>query len=36
MELGARLGAEKLNEYIKKLGFGSITGIDLPVKQKVL
>ena len=30
MELGARLGAEKLNEYIKKLGFGSITGIDLP------
>ena len=30
MELGARLGAEMLNEYIKKLGFGSITGIDLP------
>lgn len=30
MELGARLGAEKLNEYIKKLGFGTITGIDLP------
>ena len=30
MELGGRLGAEKLNEYIKKLGFGSITGIDLP------
>ena len=30
MELGARLGAEKLNEYIKKLGFGNITGIDLP------
>ena len=30
MELGERLGAEKLNEYIKKLGFGSITGIDLP------
>lgn len=30
MELGARLGAEKLNEYIEKLGFGSITGIDLP------
>ena len=27
MELGARLGAEKLNEYIKKLGFGSITGL---------
>ena len=30
MELGARLCAEKLNEYIKKLGFGSITEIDLP------
>ena len=30
MELVARLGAEKLNEYIKKLGFGNITGIDLP------
>lgn len=30
MELGARLGAEKLNEYIEKLGFGNLTGIDLP------
>ncbi|MCQ2969116.1 MAG: stage V sporulation protein D [Clostridium sp.] len=30
MELGARLGVEKLNKYIEKLGFGSITGIDLP------
>lgn len=30
MELGERLGAEKLNEYIEKLGFGNLTGIDLP------
>lgn len=30
IELGERLGIEKLNEYIYKLGFGKLTGIDLP------
>ncbi|MGL4761556.1 MAG: stage V sporulation protein D [Sarcina sp.] len=30
MTLGQRLGAEKLTEYIKKFGFGSKSGIDLP------
>lgn len=30
MILGERLGAENLNEYIKKFGFGQKTGIDLP------
>ncbi|MCF0147707.1 MAG: stage V sporulation protein D [Clostridium sp.] len=30
MELGARLGSEKLKEYIDKFGFGEITNIDLP------
>ncbi|ELC8371955.1 stage V sporulation protein D [Clostridium perfringens] len=30
MEMGAKLGAEKLNEYIKLFGFGKQTGIDLP------
>lgn len=30
MEMGAKLGAEKLNEYIKLLGFGTQSGIDLP------
>lgn len=30
MILGDRLGAEKLNEYIHKFGFGSKTGVDLP------
>lgn len=30
MMLGERLGKEKLNEYIRKLGFGRVTGIDLP------
>lgn len=30
MELGARLGSEKLKEYIDKFGFGKITNIDLP------
>ena len=30
MKLGEKIGKETLNEYIKKLGFGKITGIDLP------
>lgn len=30
MEIGQRLGIDKLNEYIYKLGFGKTTGIDLP------
>ena len=30
MALGEKLGKVKLNEYIKKLGFGKETGIDLP------
>jgi len=30
MEVGARLGSEKLKEYIDKFGFGMATKIDLP------
>lgn len=30
MELGKRLGAEKLNKYIYQFGFGTKTGVDLP------
>lgn len=30
MEMCAKLGAEKLNEYIKLFGFGTQSGIDLP------
>lgn len=30
MELGARLGSEKLKEYIDKFGLGQVTKIDLP------
>lgn len=30
MEVGSRLGAEKLNQYIKAFGFGKVSGIDLP------
>ena len=30
MQLGEKLGKEKLCEYIKKFGFGSKSGIDLP------
>lgn len=30
MEVGSRLGSAKLKEYIDKLGFGQITGVDLP------
>jgi len=29
-EVGKALGKEKLNEYIKKAGFGQLTGVDLP------
>ena len=34
MELGERLGAAGLNEYINKFGFGQKTGIDLPGEAK--
>ncbi|MCF0149030.1 MAG: stage V sporulation protein D [Clostridium sp.] len=34
MEIGKRIGKEKLNEYIKKLGFGNVSGIDLPGEAK--
>lgn len=30
MDLGRRLGAENLNKYIQRFGFGKKTGIDLP------
>lgn len=30
MEVGAKLGSEKMNEYIQKYGFGQATNIDLP------
>ncbi|MDZ5252807.1 stage V sporulation protein D [Clostridium sp. LIBA-8841] len=30
MDIGEKLGKEKLNEYIQKFGFGKATGIDLP------
>lgn len=30
MEMGEKLGAEKLNEYIKLFGFGTQSGVDLP------
>ena len=34
MEIGKRIGKEKLNEYIKKLGFGQVSGVDLPGEAK--
>lgn len=34
MEIGRKIGKEKLNEYIKKLGFGKVSGIDLPGEAK--
>ncbi|WP_300381795.1 stage V sporulation protein D [Clostridium sp.] len=34
MEIGKRIGREKLNEYIKKMGFGKVSGIDLPGEAK--
>lgn len=30
MELGEKIGKEKLYEYIKKFGFGELSGVDLP------
>ena len=30
MKLGEKIGKEKLNEYITKLGFGQVSGVDLP------
>ncbi len=34
MEIGKRIGKEGLNDYIKKLGFGQVSGIDLPGEAK--
>lgn len=34
MELGERLGKEKLCEYIEKFGFGKVSGVDLPGEAK--
>jgi len=34
MELGKKLGREKLNEYIAKMGFGKVSGVDLPGEAK--
>ena len=34
MKLGEKIGAEKLVEYIKKFGFGQVSGIDLPGEAK--
>ena len=34
IELSRSLGKEKLNEYIKKFGFGKKTGVDLPGEAK--
>ena len=34
MEIGKRIGKEKLNDYIKKLGFGKVSGVDLPGEAK--
>ena len=34
MEIGARIGGDKLTEWIKKMGFGTVSGIDLPGEAK--
>lgn len=34
MELGKRIGKEKLYEYIKKFGLGQVSGVDLPGEAK--
>lgn len=33
MDLGAKIGKEKMMEYTKRLGFGKLTGIDLPGEE---
>ncbi|MDZ5001204.1 stage V sporulation protein D, partial [Clostridium perfringens] len=33
-DIGKRIGKEKLNEYIKKMGFGKVSGVDLPGEAK--
>lgn len=34
MKLGEKIGSEKLVEYIKKFGFGQVSGVDLPGEAK--
>jgi len=34
MEIGARIGGTKLTEWIQKMGFGKVSGIDLPGEAK--
>lgn len=34
MKLGEKIGPEKLVEYIKKFGFGKVSGVDLPGEAK--
>ncbi|WP_125152213.1 stage V sporulation protein D [Clostridium rectalis] len=34
IELGKKIGKEKLNDYIEKFGFGKKTGVDLPGEAK--
>ena len=34
MQLGAKIGKEKLNECIKKFGLGKLSGVDLPGEAK--
>lgn len=34
MEIGARIGGAKLTEWIKKMGFGQVSGVDLPGEAK--
>jgi cell division protein FtsI (penicillin-binding protein 3) len=36
IKLGLRMGAPKLNEYLRKFGFGSMTGVDLPGENRGL
>ena len=34
VQLGLRLGAMKMNEYVRNFGFGSITGLELPGEEE--
>ena len=34
MEIGARIGGTKLTEWIRKMGFGKVSGVDLPGEAK--